>query len=81
MSELERTTVEPVRASVGMGFKRNVGNFENMDIHVSLSASALPGETAEQTFDRVYAFVEEKFVAKFEQTEKELREAGLGKER
>lgn len=69
---------DPVRASVGMGFKRNMGNYESMDIHVNLSASAAPGETAKDVFNRVYEFVEARLVEKFTETEDELKKRGLG---
>lgn len=74
----EDIKVEPVRVSVGMGFKRNTGNYENLDIHVALSASAGPDEKAAEAFDRVYNFVEARLLEKFAETEAELRGQGLG---
>lgn len=76
MSEVE---VRPDRVSVGMGFKRNLKNYQSMDIHVSLSSDAGDGEDAEALFRRVYDFVESHFLAEFENTEEEVKELTKGK--
>ena len=62
MHEVNQT--EPTRVSVSLGFKKNIGNYENLDFHFSVSDSARPGETADAAFERVYAFVETKLLAK-----------------
>jgi len=76
MEELNK--VEPPRVSVRIGYKMNLGNFENTTVEMELEASAMPGEKAADLIDRVYALTENKLVDKFEQTKKELAEAGLG---
>lgn len=65
----------PDRVSVGMGFKRSLGNYQTMDIHISLSSDAKSGENEEDVFRRVYDFVEQHFLAEFEETEEEVKEA------
>ena len=74
----EGQKIDPVRVSVNMGFKRNVGNYESMNITVGLTASANQGERANEAFERVYSFVEARLLEKFEETEQALRGAGLG---
>jgi tRNA A-37 threonylcarbamoyl transferase component Bud32 len=71
MSEVE---VRPDRVSVGMGFKRNMKNYQSMDIHISFSSDAGKEEDAEKLLNRVYDFVESQFLARFEETEQELKE-------
>lgn len=77
-TDLDGRPVEPVRVSVGAGFKRNVGNYESMNINVSVSASARHGEDVDTLFERVYKYVDAKLLEKFDETESALREAGLG---
>lgn len=69
------TEENPDRVNVGMDFKRNLGNFQSMGVHISLSSSAKDDEDAEALFRRVYDFVEEHFLAEFDGTEQEVKEA------
>jgi hypothetical protein len=55
-----------------------MGNYESMNINVGLTASAMSGESAQEAFDRVYTFAEERLMEKFQETEEALKEAGLG---
>lgn len=66
---------QPNRVSVGMGFKRNLGNYQSMDVHISLSSDAKQGEDDEALLRRVYDFVETNFLKEFEETEEEVKEA------
>lgn len=82
MSELkDAPQVEPTRVGVSVGYKMNLGNFENADVHISVSTSARPGETAGDQVDRVFSLVEAKLVEKFNEMKAELTEAGLGEAR
>lgn len=56
----ESNATEPTRVSVSLGYKVNMGNYESLDLHFSVSDSARAGETVGQAYDRVYAFVEKK---------------------
>lgn len=67
--------VRPDRVSVGMGFKRNLGNYQSMDVHISYSSDALQNEGADDLLRRVYDFVETNFLAEFEDTEKDVKAA------
>lgn len=60
----ETNQTEPTRVSVGLDMKLNMGNYESLGVHVSISDSARPGESAQQAFDRVYGFVEKQLIAK-----------------
>jgi hypothetical protein len=60
MMMYESNATEPTRVSVSLGYKVNMGNYESLDLHFSVSDSARAGETAATAFDRVYAFVEKK---------------------
>lgn len=78
MIEPNKVAVEPVRATVNMGFTRNMGDYESLRIDIGLSASATEGETAAKVLDRVYEFVEARLMEKFSETEEALRGQGLG---
>lgn len=80
MANLEVEKLDPPRVNVSMGFKRNVGNYESLNLSVSVTDSARQGETASAAFDRVYAFVEERLVEKLAEADKALKEGGLGGE-
>lgn len=82
MSELKdpEIKVDPPRVTVSLGYKANLGNYENTNLSISVSASAVPGEKAGEAVDRVYALVEQKLLDRFNDLKKEMEEAGLGKE-
>lgn len=52
------------RIGVRISYKINLGNYEMMDVDITVEDNALPGETANQTFDRLYNFVEGKVADK-----------------
>lgn len=62
----------PTRITVSLGYTRNMGNFESLRVDIGVSDDRRNGETPEQAFDRVYAFVEQKLIDKVQETEKEL---------
>ena len=47
-----------------LGMKKNLGNFENVNIEVEISDSAHPDETIRQASDRVWSAVEKEFTEK-----------------
>ena len=63
----ETDATNPTRVSVGLGYKLNMGNYESLDLHFSVSDDARKGESAGEAFDRVYAFVEKRLFAKIEE--------------
>ena len=52
------STTEPARAAVSLTYKKNLGNFENINVFVSLTDSARAEENAQDLLDRVYHEVE-----------------------
>ena len=76
MEELNK--VEPPRVSIRLGYKMNLGNFENATVEIELEASAAQGEKAADLIDRVYDLTELKLIDKFNAMKAELQGAGLG---
>lgn len=64
---------KPDRISIQMGFTRNLGGFQTMRIDAGLESDRLEGETIQQHWERVYGFVEEHYLAEFDDTEAEVR--------
>ena len=50
---------EPKRVNVSLGRKFNVGNYESVDLHVSLSRDVEPGETVEHCYESIFNSVRE----------------------
>lgn len=76
MSELTDGTenLQPTKVSVGLGFTKNVGNFESVRIDVRVEDSRRNGESVKDASDRVYAFVEAELIQKVALVTQELRE-------
>lgn len=55
-------------------YTRNLGNFENVRVHVGVSDSVREGENVNVAFERVYSFVEKKLLEKVEEIENDLKE-------
>lgn len=54
----KQTLQEPVsRINVSLGRKYNLGNYESVDIHVSLSVDVEPGQTVPEAFDKTFQAV------------------------
>lgn len=53
--------------NVGLSAKVNLGNFESLGINIGVTDSAKEGETVEDTFNRIYHFVESKLNVKIEE--------------
>jgi hypothetical protein len=56
MSEL--TSPKAPEISVSLKVLKNLGNFENVTVEISLSDVVRPGETVDAAYDRVYGKVE-----------------------
>jgi hypothetical protein len=48
------------RVEIAYDFTVNLGNFENVKIHIGYASDVQHGETVEEAYDRVDAFVTEK---------------------
>jgi len=62
---------------VGLGTTLNAGNYQSIKIDIAVEDDSREGESAEQAFNRVYAFVDKQLERKVEQTQREIAEAGL----
>lgn len=64
---------QPDRITVTLGFTRNLGNFESMRADISLGSDRLDNEsTIDDTMQRVYDYVEKRFLERFNHTEVEV---------
>jgi hypothetical protein len=63
---------ENTRVKVGLGYTLNLGNFQSLRIDLEISDSKREGENTSDTFDRVYAFVEERLADKVKEASQEL---------
>lgn len=63
---------ENTRVRVGLGYTLNLGNFQSLRIDLEISDSKREGENTSDTFDRVYAFVEDKLAEKVKEASQEL---------
>ena len=63
---------ENTRVKVGLGYTLNLGNFQSLRIDLEISDSKREGENTSDTFDRVYAFVEDRLAEKVKEASQEL---------
>lgn len=59
------------KVTVGLGYTLNLGNFQSLRIDLSVSDSKRDGETTNEAFERVYAFVENKLTEKVAEAQSE----------
>lgn len=66
---------QPDRIHVSMGFTRNLGNFQSLKLDIGLESDRLDTEkNADQQFQRIYDFVERKFMEEFDDLENDVKE-------
>lgn len=63
------------RIKVGLGYTRNMGNFESLRVDVGVEADKTDNETMDQAFNRVYEFVETRLIDKVNEAENEIKNA------
>jgi hypothetical protein len=66
---------EPTKVNVTLGYTLNLGNFQSLRLDLGVVDSARNGETADQAFERVYKFVEDKLTDKIREAQEEAAEA------
>jgi hypothetical protein len=66
--------MEDTRVSVTLGYTHNLGNFQSLRIDLGIVDSRRDGETADQAFERVYKFVEDKLTEKVAEAKVEIEE-------
>jgi Ethanolamine utilization protein EutJ (predicted chaperonin) len=62
---------ESTKVTVGLGYTLNLGNFQSLRIDISIADNKRDGETANEAFERVYKFVEEKLAEKVRESVEE----------
>ncbi len=65
---------EPTKLSVTLGYTLNLGNFQSLRLDLGVVDSSRNGETVDQSFERVYKFVEDKLTAKILEAQSEAEE-------
>ena len=63
---------EDTRVRVGLGYTLNLGNFQSLRIDLEVTDSKREGENTNDTFERVYAFVEDRLAEKVKEASGEL---------
>ena len=62
------------KVSVTLGYTLNLGNFQSLRLDLGVVDSSRNGETVDQSFERVYKFVEDKLTAKILEAQTEAEE-------
>jgi len=65
---------EQTKVTVSLGYTLNLGNFQSLRIDLGVEDSRRDAETVNEAFDRVYAFVENKLIAKINEAKEEVPE-------
>ena len=55
------------RVNYSMGMKLNIGNYQSVDVHASMSSDVKDGESWNQAYLRCMTFIEEKLEKKREE--------------
>lgn len=71
MSEL-KTKEDEGYVEVGMGFTKNLGDFNSVRFDLRVKQPVRPGEEWQDAMDREYSELERKFIEKFRELEREL---------
>jgi hypothetical protein len=65
---------DSTKVNVTLGYTLNLGNFQSLRLDLGVVDNARNGETADQAFERVYKFVEDKLTAKIKEAQEEASE-------
>jgi hypothetical protein len=65
---------ENTKVNVTLGYTLNLGNFQSLRLDLGVVDSARNGESINQTFERVYKFVEDKLTEKIQEAKSEISE-------
>ena len=63
---------EDTRVKVGLGYTLNLGNFQSLRIDLEVTDSKREGENTNDTFERVYSFVEDRLAEKVREASSEI---------
>jgi hypothetical protein len=83
MSELaDRRPLPPKhKVLVGMGYTKNLGDFDSLRMDVRLEIEGKPGENPDQTYKKASDWVEARLMEQFAETVEQVREIQRGKKR
>jgi hypothetical protein len=62
---------ENTKVSVALGYTLNLGNFQSLRFDFGVVDSKRDGESTDQSFERIYKFVEDKLTEKVKEAEAE----------
>ena len=62
------------KVRVGLGYTRNMGNFESLRVDIAIEDDTRNDENAQQAFDRIYGKVEGLLVDKVRELESTVNE-------
>ena len=65
---------DETKVSVTLGYTLNLGNFQSLRLDLGIIDSKRDGENADQAFERVYKFVEDKLTEKIKEAQAEAEE-------
>jgi hypothetical protein len=65
---------DSTKVNVTLGYTLNLGNFQSLRLDLGVVDSRRDGETADEAFERVYKFVEDKLTDKINEAKAELEE-------
>lgn len=61
------------RVGITLGYKRNMGNYETLNMDFYVEDGPRNGENVDQCFERVFGYVEKKLIKKLNEVEAELK--------
>lgn len=65
---------DKTNVSVNLGYTLNIGNFQSLRVDLGCTDFVRDGENVDDAMDRVYAFVENKVIAKIDEAKKEMND-------
>lgn len=60
------------KVAASMSYKKNLGNYQSLDVYASASLTVRPDETDEDAFRRAWSIVEKQLEDKLEEVDYEL---------
>ena len=71
---IRRKMSDKTSVSVNLGYTLNIGNFQSLRVDLGCTDFVRDGENVDAAMDRVYAFVENKVIAKIDEAKKEMND-------
>lgn len=65
---------DPTKVTVTLGYTLNLGNFQSLRIDIGVEDARRDGENVDEAFNRVYTFVENKLIAKVNESKESIGE-------